>query len=220
MSDTRRTNPDKVEIKAPRPADPPVPGYPRGRLPSRPEVELKAPVAIRPQRVVQVAREAPPESGPAAAQAPRPDPEPPSVAPQVDQAIGRATRALGRAVVDKLWPILVAGVLGTGGAVAYQRSTDPPERADRQTDQLRDLQRDLAETRTELAKTQGELRALRTWAVEDQAWRLSLEATRGVRIRPPEGSAPLPAIETTRPIRSRPPPAVTVQSPPPSVPAP
>lgn len=165
-------------------------------------------------------RRPPPQSPPPSAQAPRPEAEPPSVAPQVDQAIGRATRALGRAVVDKLWPILVAGVLGTGGAVAYQQTTNPPAQMDRQGEQVRELQRDLARTRDELAEAKGQVRALRDWAVEYQAWQMALESARGVRVRQPEGSAPLPAIETTRPLRSRPAPAMTVQSPPPAPPAP
>jgi hypothetical protein len=148
---------------------------------------------------------------------PHPEPEPHSVSPHLDQAIGKATRAF----VGKVVTVLLAGILGTGGAVAYQHTASPPERDDRRDQRVRELERDLSDIRDELAETKRHVRALRDWAGEDQAWWLALEQKRGVLIRQHEGAPPLPSIETTSPIRRRAATTtMTVQSPPPTPPQP
>ena len=197
----------------PRPRPRPTPGIPDRHLP-RPE-PFPAERTTRPGPEPRI--ESPPQGTPRPPQ----DASPHSVSPDVDRAIGKVTRT----VVGKVWPILVAGLLGTGASVAYQRTTAPPERVDRQDDQLRELRRDLSDTRDELAKTKGELRGLRDWAVKYQSWALALEQARGVRIRQPQGAPPLPTIETTAPLRtprhgSSAAPVMTVQTTPPTPPSP
>jgi uncharacterized protein HemX len=113
-----------------------------------------------------------------------PEETPPrSVSPHVDQAIGKATRA----VLGKLWPIVLAGGLGTGGAVAIQRTTTPPERVDRQAEELSRLRQQVSELQDEMTRLSARERAWQRWAVEQQDWQIQLWERAGVRVRRPDG---------------------------------
>lgn len=170
--------PNQNPTKRP-PAPPgPLPGIPVARLPRRDPAPDSAPVAAALPRA-------------------RVEAEPPSVAPQTDQAIGRIVRLLW----GKAWPALVAAALGTGGAVVA-RPAAPPARVDAQGVELAETRRVLRDTRDELAETRAQVRALRTWAAEQQAWQLSLLERQGVRVRRGEGQPPTQPIDATVPLRA------------------
>lgn len=79
-----------------------------------------------------------------AAPAPQESADAPSVPPQVDLAIGRAVRA----ILAKLWPALLAGALGTGGAIAA-RPEAPAARVDAHGVRLGELEKAIAAERDE-----------------------------------------------------------------------
>lgn len=212
----RKTDPDELRIKPPRPR-PETPGA-RG-IPLPPVAD-----AERAKRQAHEAFERRREP-PAAIVTPVPtrlpqDAPAPSVAPQVDQALGRAVRA----IVGKLWPIVLAGGLGTGGAVAYQQTTTPPAQVNRQGEQLSELRRRVNELEDEVALLAARDRAWQRWAVEQQDWQLQLLERQGVRVRRPDGLPPPTPIETSvplrRPGRVTPGPSLEVVTPPPAPPNP
>jgi hypothetical protein len=123
----------------------PLPGIPSRRLPG-PRLEDEA--------LVRDALRAASKPPPALAPAPEPEPPAPSVTPEVDRAIGRAVRA----VLAKLWPALVAGALGTGGAIAA-RPEAPAARVDAHGIRLGELEAEFAKEREERRLADDQQRA-------------------------------------------------------------
>lgn len=79
----------------------------------------------------------------------------PSVPPQVDQAIGRAVRA----ILAKLWPALLAGALGTGGAIVA-RPDAPAFRVDAHAVRLAEVESTLKAEREERQERERQQQAI------------------------------------------------------------
>jgi hypothetical protein len=82
------------------------------------------------------------------------------------------------------------------------------------TDVARQSDTALAEGR----ETRRELENVKQYQREKAAWDAALEASRGNRIRQPEGASPLPDIQVEKALNPRPAPQVTVKTPPPAPP--
>jgi hypothetical protein len=114
--------------------------------------------------------------------------------------------------------ILIVGVLALVGY--YVR-----DQVGQVIDELRDVKKlmvDVAkqgdETRAEGRETKRELAGVKDYLREKAAWDAALEASRGNRIRQPDGAPPLPDIQVEKALAPRPSPQVTVKTPPPPVP--
>jgi hypothetical protein len=187
------SNPTKPPPAPPRRATPGIPGTP---LPPNDSTLVRDAVRAvdveRSKRLAQEAFERRRPSPPGGTEAPT------SVSPQVDQAIGKAVRAL----LGRLWPILLAGGLGSGGAVVAQRTAAPPERVEAHGTQLTELRTQVQELQDEVARLSARERAWQRWASDQQDWQLSLLERQGIRVRRPEGSpAPAP-LDATVPLRA------------------
>ena len=138
---------------------------------------------------------------------------PPSVSPQVDQAIGK----LVRAAWSKLWPVILAGGLGSGGAV-LARPTPPPERVDAQGQQLSEARQRVTELEETVSDLEGRDRARSRYDREQQSWLLGVLALQNVHVRRPEGlPAPTP-IDTVSPLKRPKPKSMVVLDEPPALP--
>lgn len=74
------------------------------------------------------------------------------------------------------------------------------------------------EARAEVRETRRDLEAVKQYQREKAAWDAALEASRGTRIRQPEGAAPLPDLKVEQPLHAKPMPQVQVRTPPPAPP--
>ena len=185
------------------------------------------PDGLRPERGVRVLGvqvpplPKPPEpSPPSGAQAPPGRPPPPSVAPETDAAIGRATRALGAkllpAFAGTLLAGLVAGYIQFRAAMAETESLKVQVGVQNKT--ILELQADVAKLKVQDYNAAG-------YDGDNLAYLLAvLERTQGIKIRRPPGAPELPEIEMETPPLKRgrriPAPPVTVKTEPPTPPTP
>ncbi len=143
---------------------------------------------------------------------------PASVSPQVDLAIGRATRALW----GKLWPVMLTTVLGglVAGYIQFRAALA-------EVDQLKALrgiqQKEILELQSDVAKLKVQEQARAEYDPQLVGYIAAvLEETQGVKIQRGAGAPPLPQIETATPFRRgarvTAQPVTTVKTPPPTPP--
>ncbi len=138
-----------------------------------------------------------------------PEIPPPSVSPQVDQALGKALRA----VLSKAWPAVLAAALGSGGAV-LARPTPPVGRVDAQGESLSEARQRVSELESKVSDLEAGQRSQRRYDREQQSWIIEVLAAQNVHVRRPEGLADPTPVKTSSPLRKPKPPTLILDEPP------
>jgi len=174
-------------LLVPRPNPRPTPFVPSKHLPAPQSAPFAAERPTRPGPEPRI--DSPPPTR-------RQDAPPNSVSPDVDRAIGKVTRA----ALSRLWPILLAGGLGSGGAI-IARPTSPPERVDAQGQELSATRQRVGELEDEVTELKAQVRAQRRHNIDQQSWLLEVLAVQNVHVRRPDNMPPPSPVDTVPPIR-------------------